>query len=42
MINNYCIENIFDAPHDKIAHIPYTKEFYASLEILRCGLCDVL
>ncbi len=34
---NYCIEKVFDYENDKIAHIPYTSEFYASLsaEIFR-------
>lgn len=37
LVNNYCVKEVFDEENDKIAHIPYTKEFYASLsgEIFR-------
>lgn len=29
--SNYCVEKVFDIENDKIAHIPYTKEFYAGV-----------
>jgi len=31
IINNYGIEGIFDEENDKIAHIPYKKEYYAGI-----------
>ena len=36
IVADYCIENKFDDENDKIAHIPYTKEFYAGLSAEIC------
>jgi len=35
-VNSYCVEKVFDEGNDKIAHIPYTKEFYAALAAEVC------
>lgn len=36
LVADYCISNVFDSENDKIAHIPYTKEFYAGLSAEIC------
>lgn len=36
LVGDYCIEKVFDEENDKIAHIPYTKEFYAGLTANIC------